>query len=90
MTTNNSPADGSTVNVAQALVTSASGQPMPGVSVTWNVGNGHRHHAAHRHHQTPSGLPRSASPTPRRKLSPSAPLRAAKPAARSLSLALCR
>ncbi|WP_143337870.1 Ig-like domain-containing protein, partial [Cronobacter sakazakii] len=37
-TTNNSPADGSTVNVAQALVTSASGQPMPGVSVTWNVG----------------------------------------------------
>ncbi|ELY2509728.1 inverse autotransporter beta domain-containing protein [Cronobacter sakazakii] len=38
MTTNNSPADGSTVNVAQALVTSASGQPMPGVSVTWNVG----------------------------------------------------
>uniref|UniRef100_UPI001F3ECFDD hypothetical protein n=1 Tax=Cronobacter sakazakii TaxID=28141 RepID=UPI001F3ECFDD len=29
MTTNNSPADGSTVNAAQALVTSASGQPMP-------------------------------------------------------------
>ncbi|PPX91277.1 hypothetical protein C3D78_21440, partial [Cronobacter sakazakii] len=38
ITTNNSPADGSTANVAQALVTSASGQPMPGVSVTWNVG----------------------------------------------------
>ncbi|MEZ2605034.1 inverse autotransporter beta domain-containing protein, partial [Kluyvera intermedia] len=37
MTTDGSPADGSTPNVAQALVTSAGGQPMPNVSVTWTL-----------------------------------------------------
>ncbi len=40
MTTNNVQADGTTANVAQALVTSASGQPLSGVSVTWSLGTG--------------------------------------------------
>ncbi|WP_336220730.1 inverse autotransporter beta domain-containing protein, partial [Citrobacter amalonaticus] len=40
MATNDSLANGTTANVAQALVTSASGQPMSGVSVTWSLGTG--------------------------------------------------
>jgi len=40
MTTDNSPADGSTANVAQALVKNAAGQPMANVSVTWTLGTG--------------------------------------------------
>nr|WP_050764978.1 inverse autotransporter beta-barrel domain-containing protein [Citrobacter youngae] len=37
MTTPSSPADGSTPNVAQALVTDAKGQPMANVSVSWTM-----------------------------------------------------
>lgn len=37
MTTNNSPADNTTNNVAQALITNSNGQPMPNVSVTWTI-----------------------------------------------------
>jgi len=40
MTTNNSPADGVTANIAQALITNASNQPMAGISVTWSLGLG--------------------------------------------------
>lgn len=39
MTTNNSPADNGTNNVAQALVTDSNGQSMPNVSVTWAISN---------------------------------------------------
>ncbi|MEV4978512.1 inverse autotransporter beta domain-containing protein, partial [Enterobacter ludwigii] len=38
MTTNNSPADGTTQNVAQAVVTGADGKPLKGVNVTWSIG----------------------------------------------------
>lgn len=37
MTTDNSPANGSTPNVAQALVTDTSGNPVPNVSVSWTL-----------------------------------------------------
>ncbi len=40
MTTDNSPADGTTQNVAKAVVTRADGQPMGGVSVTWALTSG--------------------------------------------------
>ncbi|MCK7228407.1 Ig-like domain-containing protein, partial [Enterobacter asburiae] len=40
MTTNNVQADGTTANVAQSLVTSASGKPMSGISITWSLGSG--------------------------------------------------
>lgn len=40
MTTNNSAANGTTANVAQALITNSSNQPMAGISVTWSLGTG--------------------------------------------------
>ncbi|EFE05362.1 Ig-like domain-containing protein [Citrobacter youngae] len=40
MTTNDSLANGTTANVAQTVVTNASGHPMSGVSVTWSLGTG--------------------------------------------------
>ncbi len=40
MSNNHSPADGSTANVAQALVEDAEGHAMQGVSLTWRLDNG--------------------------------------------------
>ncbi len=40
VTTNNSPADGTTPNTVRAVVTDAFGQPMPGQAVTFTANNG--------------------------------------------------
>ncbi len=41
VTANNAPADSSSTNAVQAVVTDAQGNPMSGVSLTWSLGSSH-------------------------------------------------